>query len=645
MADPSNIVTPIALDVRPAATLSPPWFLDIHKDGHSEFHPLPASYKPLVNGKETFGALYDAILAAKRTIDIVCWGFQPSMYFKRDGGSSLRIGDLLIQKGLQGVKIRILCWGDTLPVSQIVENSMPGYSVVRSLFTQNEISTELEYDRQWYDRARGAASPESQTLTEDLNAHPQRPSRADSSDGQPKQYLGLQPLVNIEVVRRDFSLADRAAIISRMLQFRTDKDLSDAAIVVGFGGAPTHHQKMVMIDYEVPEQAVGFVMGHNMLDAYWDDDAHGYAHMHPRLGRNGETPRQDMSAMVTGPILEHLNVNFCRAWKRDANVDLLSERKPLAARLKIRREMGTAVMAQINRTQSQERIFNIGSLYMQAASNVCQFIYLENQYFRWAPLAEKINEIAKTHVEWGRDPGKHGPIHVFVVTNSTDEGVGPGTVNTYRMMESLGHAWQIPGVARLERGDVLDSKQKVARRRLLRAENTEERENARQELSAIDQQIKDNEADEDNKNDEDNKDKTKKLPPPDFPGLKIHICTLVAPDTPAGKDWMPVYVHSKIMIVDDVFLTHGSANLNSRSMEVDSELNLCHEHSGVTAPLRRRLWNIHTGGKGAQDNPAEAFVTWGDIMDKNGKRVGNKEVPYASLVRFMREDPTRTWWD
>ena len=108
---------------------------------------------------------------------------------------------------------------------------------------------------------------------------------------------------------------------------------------------------------------------------------------------------------------------------------------------------------------------------------------------------------------------------------------------------------------------------------------------------------------------------------------------------------MPVYVHSKIMIVDDVFLTHGSANLNSRSMEVDSELNLCHEHSGVTAPLRRRLWNIHTGGKGAQDNPAEAFVTWGDIMDKNGKRVGNKEVPYASLVRFMREDPTRTWWD
>jgi hypothetical protein len=86
MADPSNIVTPIALDVRPSATLCLPWFVDIHPDGPAEFHPLPASYKPLVNGEEAFGALYDAILAAKRTIDIVCWGFQPSMYFKRDGG-------------------------------------------------------------------------------------------------------------------------------------------------------------------------------------------------------------------------------------------------------------------------------------------------------------------------------------------------------------------------------------------------------------------------------------------------------------------------------------------------------------------------------------------------------------------------------
>jgi phosphatidylserine/phosphatidylglycerophosphate/cardiolipin synthase-like enzyme len=61
------------------------------------------------------------------------------------------------------------------------------------------------------------------------------------------------------------------------------------------------------------------------------------------------------------------------------------------------------------------------------------------------------------------------------------------------------------------------------------------------------------------------------------------------------------------MIVDDVFTTIGSANINTRSMMADSELNICHEHMGVTQPLRRRLWDIYTNGKGVQDDPAEAF--------------------------------------
>jgi len=70
-------------------------------------------------------------------------------------------------------------------------------------------------------------------------------------------------------------------------------------------------------------------------------------------------------------------------------------------------------------------------------------------------------------------------------------------------------------------------------------------------------------------------------------------------------------------------------------MEVDSELNICHEHGGVTQPLRRRLWNIHTGGKGAQDKPAEAFTQWGKIIKRNAERLASKKkAPYASLVGF-----------
>jgi phosphatidylserine/phosphatidylglycerophosphate/cardiolipin synthase-like enzyme len=131
------------------------------------------------------------------------------------------------------------------------------------------------------------------------------------------------------------------------------------------------------------------------------------------------------------------------------------------------------------------------------------------------------------------------------------------------------------------------------------------------------------------------------LTPKDIPGLKIHICTLVAPDSP-GDSWMPVYIHSKIMIIDDVFLTHGSANINSRSMEVDSELNICHEHMGVTQPLRRKLWTIHTGSAGAQDDTQEAYKQWDRIIEHNASLQKAGQPPVASLIGFARASAKRS---
>lgn len=122
--------------------------------------------------------------------------------------------------------------------------------------------------------------------------------------------------------------------------------------------------------------------------------------------------------------------------------------------------------------------------------------------------------------------------------------------------------------------------------------------------------------------------------PPELPGLKVHVCSLVAPDSPAGQPWMPVYIHSKLMIVDDVFTTHGSANINTRSMQVDSELNIAHEWASVTEALRRRLWEMHTDKKGVQDNPESAFKAWQKIIDDNKVFQEDKDVPCAPLVEF-----------
>ncbi|BAO88665.1 phospholipase D-like domain-containing protein [Caballeronia cordobensis] len=443
--------------------------------------------------------------------------------------------------------------------------------------------------------------------------------------------------IGIELVTRDFSMDDRREIMYREKLMRKNGNGPTSETIAAYGVEPSHHQKMVLIDYEAPETAVGFVMGHNTLDAYWDDDRHSYMTKPPNLGRNGETPRQDMSAIVTGPVLESLNDNFCRAWHRDAKENLSAKRKALRGQFKLRREFGTPVMAQIIRTQSQEGVRDIKSLYLQAVNNATKFIYIENQYFRWPDLAEKIKSAVKKQVEWGRDPGKHGPIHLFVVTNANKDGIGQGPGTTYDMLNSLGRSDTIPAIAREERKDTLGSALRDAQKevtatntQIRNAGSPQERADAQRAIDAayakeakLHQQY------------DANLDASKTVLPEQIPGLKVHVCSLVAPDSPAGSPWVPVYVHSKIMIIDDVFLTHGSANVNRRSMEVDSELNICHERMDVTQPLRRRLWDMHTDGRGAQDDPDIAAKTWEDIVSRNAGKQKNKEAPLASLVGFM----------
>jgi phosphatidylserine/phosphatidylglycerophosphate/cardiolipin synthase-like enzyme len=54
-----------------------------------------------------------------------------------------------------------------------------------------------------------------------------------------------------------------------------------------------------------------------------------------------------------------------------------------------------------------------------------------------------------------------------------------------------------------------------------------------------------------------------------------------------------VYVHAKIAIVDDRWLTLGSANLNEHSLFNDTELNVVTCDSGLARATRLRLWSEH----------------------------------------------------
>ena len=66
-------------------------------------------------------------------------------------------------------------------------------------------------------------------------------------------------------------------------------------------------------------------------------------------------------------------------------------------------------------------------------------------------------------------------------------------------------------------------------------------------------------------------------------------CTLFQPG-PGGN---PVYVHSKSAIVDDAWLTVGSANLNEHSLFNDTECNVVVRDPAVVREVRLRLWEEH----------------------------------------------------
>jgi phosphatidylserine/phosphatidylglycerophosphate/cardiolipin synthase-like enzyme len=55
----------------------------------------------------------------------------------------------------------------------------------------------------------------------------------------------------------------------------------------------------------------------------------------------------------------------------------------------------------------------------------------------------------------------------------------------------------------------------------------------------------------------------------------------------------PLYVHAKIGIVDDRWLTVGSANLNEHSLFNDSEMNVVSCDPALVRATRLRLWSEH----------------------------------------------------
>lgn len=643
-------------------------------DAHSK--PVPATFRALINGEEAFGAIYDKIENASSSIDIAIWGFQPSMYFKRKkDGKFLRIGDLLIKMALNNVKVRLLVWsmwGDVQTTSEDAANLGNKHYIGYGRAAKEISQEQMEYDAYWYEAIRG----EFHTTFDRIRNSPDGDSEkldkiaSELEEKYKARFPYLWKISKDQERLKKIQYKNRRVTLFNDITNGgySDKNLPWLA-ELALSAASTHHQKMVLIDYKKPEQAVGFVMEHNMLDNYWDRSTHIYGNLEAaNAGKNVNTPLQDVSSIVTGEVLWDLNYNFCQSWDRDGFFDnrgyydssenLTQDRKGIQrSSFKPNPNMGMdgmTLQAQIVRTYDKPRVKDIMKVYLKNIQQTTSYIYTENQYFRWPVLAEEFLSHWKNMRK-----GRPGPIHWFVVTNSSDSGIGSGTFTTNNMLKLLGRQDVMPNVARNVNLEELETeKSRIA---LSNPKGTlgvpgplDETRKAR--IKALDAEIESRKKDLENEKQkikkgdiaepEEDRQFTQKLgyELKDTPGIKAHICTLVADNA-----WQEVYVHSKVTIMDDTFTIISSANLNTRSMEKDTELGIILQTGKVARDLRKRLWSLHTK-KNAAANPdgmhdynvaEEAFDVWGQLMQKNREaKVSGNIKPLYPLRQFFRPNPT-----
>jgi phosphatidylserine/phosphatidylglycerophosphate/cardiolipin synthase-like enzyme len=82
-------------------------------------------------------------------------------------------------------------------------------------------------------------------------------------------------------------------------------------------------------------------------------------------------------------------------------------------------------------------------------------------------------------------------------------------------------------------------------------------------------------------------------------------------------------VHSKLLMADDRWLCVGSANLNDRSFELDSELNVAVEDDTLVRTSRQRLWAHNLGAPEATVRSwavSDYLTSWDDVANKNRGR-------------------------
>jgi phosphatidylserine/phosphatidylglycerophosphate/cardiolipin synthase-like enzyme len=711
------------------------WFLEkdvkthpIHNNNELEF--LICS--------EGFAALEQDIRQATSTIDLVCWGFDPAMELTRmkatadpamDGYKTwprgIPYGDLLAQKATQGVKVRILLWYDSAFLDAI--QSTPLAVAYKPLYLMHMVRGGIKQAINM-----GAANAPDlpmawQPMPVFASQYPKGPRmqmrHANPTSAQVRTayakawwHAALSGgIPNLEVRFRQGDADAAAALKSAHLPKGRDV-IEEMAL----NFAATHHQKPVLIDYHPGQGAdpqaapntCGYVMGLNSVTDYWDTPEHQYND--PRrevaFGKGAFwlkpwhlKPYRDYAMRVQGQALSCLNQNFVKSWDQAQTTHLAWPQASLQkARVAIQPPAVGAHRAQIVRTQPEDKDATILKTYVQACSNACNYIYIENQYFQLSEWVQFIKQVRQGTLDMLRKAGgskeKLPPLHLMVISPQAER--DEMVPRTYDALAQMGQAETVRGYHRQVQqvqegkavtdieGNVLPSQNpndpwdkvtnpskfimpllgmglemkknvEANRMEMLRRSAQVSQSQIRDELQELNIRTlagmlmsydHANEAQHLQVNARDNKAQDAQAREDRARAAQqakpVNAHVRAAAKDEIGGDYSEynirparyreIYIHSKLMLIDDSFITLGSANLNTRSMVVDSEINIASAEHKVASGARQRVWaNLAgadlDGGNGSLAMVQEQFGYWIKRMQDNAKERGKNDKAQAPV--------------
>ena len=631
-------------EVSCSATGSLQWFAENRNRKGSSTHPITHNNKLIVHicGKDGFAAIARDIVAAKESIDLVCWGFDPGMELDRNGYSWPRadtFGDLLIAAGRRGVRVRLLVWYGY--IAGRVQKHMPGHTHGKNPWRCSSSDAEVQ---------KINAKRSLQLIREHAREHRHQKEWMISGDKLAAMareeycysWYGAALTGRLEGISVRLRDGESGKVKHSLEQESLKPDASESVVMGNFG---THHQKPILIDFAHANgsKAIGYVMGLNSLTDYWDTVDHcvenpmreqGGAKTKGEVAQGIETafdfetlkPYRDYACrMEGGRALIPLHENFERAWERaggNAKASLFVCDAPPSALLR-KAALGDSTV-QIVRTQPEENDFTIKDIYFNATRVAAAgggYLYMENQYFQYQDWADHLLRIRKQVIAgWRRNCAKIGkgaedlPImHVFIVIPAPEKAqMIPRTYDTLAVLGQQG------GMTKQE--EMIDEANKREERERAASKAYSFRgvtgmQSTRQGLPDVVSAAN-------------RIDKPSHLILENLYGLKVCVAMLNACEfNHARRQWRyrEIYIHSKLLLVDDGFFTLGSANLNQRSMVADSEINLATNDVRHATELRKRIWSQlatekNNGGDATLEEIKQTFKDWVTLMNENKTR-------------------------